>query len=97
MAGELWASGIHEARILATLVDVPEEVTPEQMETWVLDFCSWDLCDQCCSNLFDRTPYAFRKAVEWSRRAGTAAIFLAGSLLLRPVSVSGNPRTLPTR
>jgi 3-methyladenine DNA glycosylase AlkD len=86
MAGELWASGIHEARILATLVDVPEEVTPEQMETWVLDFCSWDLCDQCCSNLFDRTPYAFRKAVEWSRRE-EEFVKRAGFVLMATLSV----------
>lgn len=86
MAGELWASGIHEARILATLVDVPEEVTPEQMETWVLDFCSWDLCDQCCSNLFDRTPYAYRKAEEWSRRE-EEFVKRAGFVLMAALSV----------
>jgi 3-methyladenine DNA glycosylase AlkD len=86
MAGELWASGIHEARILATLVDVPEEVTPEQMETWVLDFCSCDLCDQCCSNLFDRTPYAYRKAEEWSRRE-EEFVKRAGFVLMAALSV----------
>ena len=86
MAGELWASGIHEARILATLVDVPEEVTPEQMETWVLDFCSWDLCDQCCCNLFDRTPCAYRKAVVWSSRE-EEFVKRAGFVLMAALSV----------
>ncbi len=50
------------------MIDVPSEVTESQMEAWALDLDSWDLCDQVCSNLFDRTPYAFRKAVEWSGR-----------------------------
>ena len=68
LALELWKSGIHEARILAAFVDDPRDVTEEQMERWVKDFDSWDVCDQVCSNLFDRTPYAYDKAMEWSRR-----------------------------
>ena len=68
LAAELWASGIHEARILAALVDHPRWVTEEQMEHWVGDFDSWDVCDQVCSNLFDRTPFAWDKAVTWSSR-----------------------------
>jgi 3-methyladenine DNA glycosylase AlkD len=47
---------------------VPAEVTEEQMERWVLDFDSWDLCDQCCGNLFWQNSYAARKALEWSER-----------------------------
>lgn len=65
---ELWASGIHEARILAALVGEPARVTTEQMDAWVLDFDSWDVCDQVCMNLFDRTPWAFEKAVEYAGR-----------------------------
>ncbi len=68
LALELWATGIHEARLLATMVDDPRAVTEAQMEAWVNDFDSWDLADQCCGNLFDRTPQAHRKAVEWSAR-----------------------------
>ena len=68
LAAELWASGIHDARILASIVDDPEAVTKRQMESWVRGFGSWDLCDQVCMNLFDRTPFAFEKAVEWSAR-----------------------------
>ncbi len=68
LAGELWASGIHEARLIACFMDKPEMVSEAQMESWVKDFDSWDVCDQCCSNLFDRTKLAHRKAVEWSQR-----------------------------
>jgi len=66
LAQQLWASGIHEARIMASLIDSPDMVTGEQMEDWVKDFDSWDVCDQCCSNLFRRTVFAYQKAVEWS-------------------------------
>lgn len=66
LAGRLWSSGIHEARILASMIDRPEEVTEEQMERWVNDFDSWDVCDQCILNLFEDTRFAWEKAVEWS-------------------------------
>jgi len=68
LALDLWASGIHEARILAAMVDDPAQVTASQMESWVLDFDSWDVCDQVCMNLFDRVPIAFEKAAEWAAR-----------------------------
>ncbi len=67
LALDLWATGIHECRVLASLVDDPKLVTPEQMDSWAADFYSWDLCDQVCGNLFDRTPYAVEKAFEYSR------------------------------
>lgn len=68
LAVELWGSEIHEARMLASMIDDPRQVTGSQMEAWVHDFDSWDLCDQVCGNLFDRTTSAFGKAVEWSAR-----------------------------
>lgn len=68
LAQELWASGIHEARILAGFIDDPKRVTEDQMERWVRDFDSWDVCDQVCCNLFDKTAFAYRKAVEWSEQ-----------------------------
>ena len=68
LAQQLWASGIHEARILASMVDDAGQVTESQLEGWVREFDSWDVCDQCCGNLFDKTPYAYRKALQWSKR-----------------------------
>jgi 3-methyladenine DNA glycosylase AlkD len=64
----LWQSQIHEARIIAAFIGLPSLVTEKQMEQWVRDFDSWDICDQCCSNLFALTPYAYSKALEWSQR-----------------------------
>jgi len=67
LAEKLWNAGYGETRILASLIDDPEKVTEAQMEKWVLDFDSWDVCDQCCMNLFRKTPFAYKKIFEWSR------------------------------
>ncbi len=68
IARKLWASGIHDARILATMVEDPARVTEAQMERWAKRVGSWDLCDQCCMNLFAKTAFAWDKAFEWSER-----------------------------
>ncbi|MEI7542678.1 MAG: DNA alkylation repair protein [bacterium] len=68
LALELWASGIHEAKILASIIDDPEKVTEKQMNLWVKDFDSWDVCDQTCMNLFGKTKYAYKKVYEWAKR-----------------------------
>jgi len=66
LALALWATGNHEARLLASMVDDPAQVTEEQMDAWTAAFDSWDVCDQVTSNLFDKTPYAYAKVHEWS-------------------------------
>ena len=68
LALELWKTGLHEARMLATMIDDPALVSSEQVNFWVNDFNSWDICDQACGNLFDRTPFAIEKAFEFSAR-----------------------------
>jgi 3-methyladenine DNA glycosylase AlkD len=68
LAAQLWDSGVHEARILASLVDHPALVDDAQFEGWAAGFDSWDLCDQVCQNLFRRSPLAWDKAVEWTTR-----------------------------
>jgi 3-methyladenine DNA glycosylase AlkD len=68
LAERLWSSGIHEARILASMVDDPSYLSAEQMDRWAGDFNSWDLCDQCCNNLFRKSRFAHAKALEWAAR-----------------------------
>jgi 3-methyladenine DNA glycosylase AlkD len=68
LALALWQTGVHEAQILAGFIDDPRAVGEEQMEVWVAQFDSWDVCDQVCSSLFDRTVLAWVKAVEWAGR-----------------------------
>ena len=68
LALELFNTGIHEARKLASMIDDPQKVTRAQMEDWAAAFDSWDVCDCCCSSLFVKTQFAYAKALEWSRR-----------------------------
>jgi 3-methyladenine DNA glycosylase AlkD len=68
LAEKLWNKGYGETKILASLIDDPKLVTENQMDTWVLEFDSWDVCDQCCMNLFSKTPFAYTKILEWSTR-----------------------------
>ena len=67
LALELWETGIHEARHLAAMVDDPALVSEAQLEHWVRDFDSWDICDGACV-LFEQTPFAWAKASEWAVR-----------------------------
>ena len=68
LAEALWRTGIMEARTLASLIGEPAAVTEALMESWVSDFDSWAVCDACCCDLFDKTRFAWRKAIQWSRR-----------------------------
>jgi 3-methyladenine DNA glycosylase AlkD len=92
LAQALWSTRIHEARILASMIDDPQRLSAAQMNRWAASFDSWDLCDQVCSNLFDRTPLAYDRAFAWSsaRRefVKRAAFALMASLALHDARVS---------
>jgi len=70
LAEQLWATGIHDARMLATMVDDPKEVAPAQMERWVKDMDNWGIVDTACFHYWDRTPYAHAKIEKWSKAKG---------------------------
>ena len=67
LAEALWDTGIHDARILASLVGDPAAIARATMERWARDFASWDVCDACCCNLFDRSPHAWKLIGRWAR------------------------------
>ncbi len=66
IALELWKSNIHEAMILAGMLADPKRLTEKEMDAWTHDFYSWDLCDQTCNNLFQKTDFFAKKAFEYS-------------------------------
>ena len=68
LALDLWRTGIAEARIVAALLGDPAQLTEEQMEDWVKGINSWDVCDQVCTNLFEKNQLAWKKIVDWSER-----------------------------
>ena len=81
LAEELWDTGILDARIMASLVGDPDAIRSSTMDRWTRDFNCWTVCDACCCNLFDRTPYAWTKIRKWAandrefvRRAAFATI-----------------------
>jgi 3-methyladenine DNA glycosylase AlkD len=87
LAQELWDSAIHEARILSSMIHESEVLTEEQMEKWVKDFDSWDVCDQVCMNLFEDTSFAYKKAVQWSKR-NEEFVKRAGFVMMARLAVS---------
>ena len=68
LALQLWKTGIAEARIVASMIAVPHELTAKEMESWVAGIDSWDVCDQVCMNLFEKSPLARQKIAVWSQR-----------------------------
>lgn len=68
LALALWDTGWYEARILTSFVDEPLRVTPAQMDRWARGFDNWGICDSICFHLFDKTPHAWSKIEQWSKR-----------------------------
>ena len=95
LAQKLWKTGIHEARILASMLDDPSKVSEDQMERWARDFDSWDVVDGCCGNLFDKTESAVRKAHEWSERQ-EEYVKRAGFVLMAELAVHDKKATNQT-
>ena len=87
LAQQLWAENIRETRILASMIDDPKMVTEEQMDRWVKEFDYWEICDQCCMNLFEKTEFAYQKCLEWSP-SEEEFIKRAGFVLMARLAVS---------
>jgi 3-methyladenine DNA glycosylase AlkD len=101
LALALWETGWYEARMLTAFVDEPERVTPAQMDRWCRDFDNWAICDALCFHLFDRTPRAFQKVMQWCDHreefVRRAAFALLASLALHDKNTGDEPfaRCLP--
>ena len=66
MAESLWASGNHDARVLATMVADSESFRAIELERWVRDVDNYVVAD-AFSSLVSRTPFAEAKAEKWLR------------------------------
>lgn len=87
LAQQLWAEDTRETRILAGMVDEPALVSDAQMEEWVAAFDYWEICDQCCMNLFEKMPNAYTKAMIWAERR-EEFVKRAGFVLMARLAVS---------
>jgi len=95
LARKLWQTDYHEAQILAVFITKPNELTEADLDLWVNDFNSWDICDQACMNIFDKTPFAEKKIFEWAlreeeyvRRAAFAILQVLPFTIKKPVMKS---------
>ena len=68
LAESLWRTNIHEARILASMLADPAQMTREKLDFWVKDLNSWDVCDLCCGNLFSKVKNPLKLAERWIKR-----------------------------
>ena len=87
LARQLWMRDSRETRVLASMIDDPSRVTEGQLDRWARDFDSWEVCDQCCMNLFEKTPFAYRKCIEWSSEE-EEFVKRAGFVLMARLAVS---------
>jgi 3-methyladenine DNA glycosylase AlkD len=87
LALELWGVPTRETRILACMVAEPERTSAGQAEAWARQFTDWEVCDQCCMNLFEKAPWAWEKALEWSRDEAEF-VKRAGFVLMARLAVS---------
>lgn len=67
LAEDLWKSGVHDARMLATMLDDPADVSPAQMDRWVKDCDNWGLVDTACFHYWDKSPHAFKQIEKWAK------------------------------
>jgi 3-methyladenine DNA glycosylase AlkD len=68
LACALWSTNVLEARHLAAMIADPRQITEDEVERWVREFDCWAVCDSACIGLLWKTPFAWRKVREWSRR-----------------------------
>ena len=87
LASELWTLNYRETRIIACMIDDPNSVTETQLESWVSDFDYWEICDQCIMNLFEKTKYAYQKALDWTNRE-EEFVKRAGYVMIARLAVS---------
>ena len=66
LAVELWDSGNHDARVLATMIADPEQMKSATLDAWVKDLDSYVVTD-AFSTMTGKTRYARKKAEKWAK------------------------------
>jgi 3-methyladenine DNA glycosylase AlkD len=87
LALQLWEEKLRETMILASMIAQVSETSPDMMERWASDFYDWEVTDQTCMNLFEKTPFAVPKAMQWSGRP-EQFVRRAGFVLMARLAVS---------
>lgn len=79
---ELWNSGIHEGKLLATLTEEYKKVPSKQLDQQVKEIYTFDLADYFANHVVAKTDFLLEKANEWTqmgqpefvRRVGYACV-----------------------
>lgn len=67
LALKLWNKKWRETMILAAMLDVPAEVTEEQMDYWTKSLETTEIAEALNTYLWAKTKFAFIKSLEWCR------------------------------
>lgn len=68
LAEALWNTRVHEARIMASMLADPAQMTREKLDAWAQELNSWDICDLCANNLFSKVKNPLKLAERWMKR-----------------------------
>jgi 3-methyladenine DNA glycosylase AlkD len=69
LARGLWASGNHDARVLATMIADPDVITLKELNSWVKDLDNYVITDAFTS-LASQTKHARKKMEQWTSSSG---------------------------
>lgn len=67
LALKLWNKQWRETMILAAMLDVPSQITEEQMDYWTKSLETNEIAEILNTFLWVKTKFAFVKALEWCR------------------------------
>lgn len=95
LADALWRTGVHDARMLATMIGDPALVKPALMDRWAKDFDNWGIVDTACFGFFDQSPHAFKQIEKWAKAKDEfvkrAAFALIASVALHRKELGDEP------
>jgi 3-methyladenine DNA glycosylase AlkD len=69
LAVQLWATGNHDAQVLATLIADPQQFDAKTLDAWARNLGNYVITDQF-AGLVARTGYRQRKAEKWHKARG---------------------------
>jgi 3-methyladenine DNA glycosylase AlkD len=64
LALQLWATGNHDARVLATMIADPKQADEAMLDSWVRDLGNYTIAD-AVSGVFSKTAFARAKMEGW--------------------------------
>ncbi|MCZ4693202.1 hypothetical protein DWB61_06900 [Ancylomarina euxinus] len=67
LAQKMWGKGFRESRIMASLLEKPQEVSEQQVKRWIDEADSNELLEQMCMNLLVALPNLNTQVLTWMK------------------------------